>query len=114
MIKNLKVKLTVLYHNSVIQSRMSNWKPTANIADFRFCFWTGQFMGYTLVLLVLSTSIAVVVLNLHHKGALGTRPPEWIKRVLFGAVASVFCMRHVIKFHEQVHNKITAYSRSKN
>ena len=55
-------------------------------------------MIYTLVLLALSTVIAVFILNLHHRGSLGKRPPAWLRKALFQVIARALCMDHVTRY----------------
>ncbi|XP_072042453.1 neuronal acetylcholine receptor subunit alpha-9-like [Amphiura filiformis] len=61
----------------------------------------------TMVMVSLSLSFSVVVLNLHHRGA-DTRPvPKWMKRIMLGKVSRILLLRRVsFKADEKGYNPV--------
>ena len=53
------------------------------------CDSTAQYFGATIVLLAISTSLTVLVLNVHHRGSLGNPVPSIVKLVVLNWLAKM-------------------------
>ncbi len=50
-----------------------------------FFFWplAEEFIGATIVLLSIATITSIFIVNFHHQGESGRKPPDWVRKVVF-------------------------------
>lgn len=65
-----------------------NMPPTSDVLPL-----IGIYYGITISIVSFATAMTVFTLNIHHKGARGHEVPVVIKKICFGILAKIFCMR---------------------
>ena len=55
------------------------------------------FIGATIVLLAFGTGTSIVVVNTYFKGHHDSRPPRWVRHLVFKCLAPMVCMRSTAK-----------------
>ncbi|XP_014786892.1 neuronal acetylcholine receptor subunit alpha-10 isoform X3 [Octopus bimaculoides] len=65
-----------------------NMPPTSDVLPL-----IGIYYGITISIVSFATAMTVFTLNIHHKGARGHEVPIIIKKICFGILAKIFCMR---------------------
>ncbi|WAQ93766.1 ACHA9-like protein, partial [Mya arenaria] len=71
-----------------------NMPPTSNVLPL-----IGIYYGITIFIASNATGMAVVTLNIHHKGNSGHEVPSAIKTICFGVFSNLFCMSLEIPQH---------------
>ena len=62
---------------------------------------TAQYFGANIVLLAISTSLTVIVLNVHHRGSLGNPVPPLVRLVVLDWLAKMLGLRKRIRKHNK-------------
>ena len=53
----------------------------------------GLYYGITIAIVSFGTAMTVLTLNIHHMGARGHEPPKLIKKICFGLLAKLLCLK---------------------
>ncbi|XP_064647847.1 ligand-gated ion channel 4-like isoform X7 [Lineus longissimus] len=53
----------------------------------------GLYYGITIAIVSFATAMTVFTLNIHHKGFRGKEVPDYIKKICFGFLAKILCLR---------------------
>ncbi|XP_064613958.1 neuronal acetylcholine receptor subunit alpha-10-like [Liolophura sinensis] len=53
----------------------------------------GLYYGITICIVSFATGFTVLTLNIHHKGVRGREVPEYVKKICFGFLAKILCLR---------------------
>ena len=61
--------------------------------DYRVFFSVAQYFGATIVLLAISTSLTVLVLNVHYRGTHGQPAPSMVQLVVLNWLARIIGLR---------------------
>ena len=62
---------------------------------------TAQYFGANIVLLAISTSLTVIVLNVHHRGSLGNPVPPLVRLVVLDWLAKMLGLRKRMRKHNK-------------
>lgn len=63
------------------------------LAYYLLILFSGLYYGINIAIVSFATAMTVFTLNIHHKGARGYEVPNIFRKIFFGVVAKLLCIK---------------------